>query len=600
MTSNPTSLISPSDILIDTSAFLGKGACGVVYKCKYANETAVVKRLNLQRESKENERAFRKEAETLARINHPRIVTFYGLAVDEGRYSIVLEYMPLGSLYNHYTASNKTKTSLSVPSRLSLAMDVAVGMEYLHANHILHRDLKSLNVLLSRDEAGFHAKITDFGLALVNAVTSTQVLNTRNEALSGENGGGEGAIAVEETRTTQGTLLWMAVELHSLRVMFKKPCDVFSFGVVMTELASFTGPYGISILDDRYDALLDLLIRKRQIPDLSFLSTAQPPPFPVRKVPEGTPDYNMPKVVPFSKHARPLPPPVVDLVVRCLDVKPAARPTFKDIVECLRGLDGAAGVVTEAEKAAEKERRRKQRDELKGNKLETVESGVGAGLVVEKSMPLNVMAAVASPGTALQPSPTNPSGNSVTGLQSLPYHHDPQQQPASHQITMMMPTPNLVPVPSSSPANDRQFHPPPPPSPTKPIQQPTSIAIRYFSCSKLHPNEDPSLVAARRRNLMIAVIAAAVLICGCVAAGVAVGMAFKDRGGSNRNNGDGKTRPVVTTSEFPTEFPFPTRPPDVPLPTTTTVPGGRLPGVFMVRHVASGRCLVDRGILAGR
>ncbi|KAI8853444.1 kinase-like domain-containing protein [Chytridium lagenaria] len=303
-------VIPSEDIKVDTSACLGSGAAGVVYKARYGNQLVVVKRLNLNRESPETERAFKKEAETLAILNHPRIVRFLGIVMENDRFSIVLEFMPLGSLYQHYTNPKNTPASLS--DRLSLTLDIATGMQYLHACQppVLHRDMKSLNVLLLRDPTSgkLHAKITDFGLALVRMHTTSTLLSNPSVKTGG---------SVEMTRSGMGTLMWMAPELHVLQATYKKHCDVFSFGVVMTELVSWIGPYGISIMDDRYDAVIHMLSVEKRLPDLSFLSS------------------------PSKSSSIVVPNPLLQIIIACLDINPKKRPDFTTIVAVVtKVIDG--------------------------------------------------------------------------------------------------------------------------------------------------------------------------------------------------------------------------------------------------------------------
>ncbi|KAI8852744.1 kinase-like domain-containing protein [Chytridium lagenaria] len=211
----------PSDAVSVSSQSIGSGATGIVFKAKYANETVVVKRLKVQSLSGAARENFEKEALTLSKLNHPRIVRFLGVVVDKNVLSIVLEYLPLGSMFSFYTSEAK----LPYSNRLSLAIDITSGMEFLHNQNppILHRDLKSLNILMSINGAEeLHAKITDFGLATVQSST------------------------------------------------YRKPCDVYSFGVVLSELFSWVGPFGIPIPELRFDVLHHMLVVKKEIPDVEL------------------------------------------------------------------------------------------------------------------------------------------------------------------------------------------------------------------------------------------------------------------------------------------------------------------------------------------
>ncbi|KAJ3212394.1 hypothetical protein HDU67_003854 [Dinochytrium kinnereticum] len=281
--------VIPSDAIdIDTSQSLGSGAVGVVYKAKqvYANETVVVKRLRMQSISASAVEEFKREAATLSSLNHPRIVRLLGVVVDNNQYSIVLEYLPLGSLYNFYNDTPK----LPYPNRLSLATDVATGMAFLHKCEppVMHRDLKSLNLLLYVDAGGeLHCKISDFGIALVREATLTTT-----SALS---------VGTGEESGQKGTLIWMAPELHNLRAVFRPHCDVYSYGVVLSELFSWVGPFGIPTAELRYEVLHRMLTIEKQVPEVEL-----------------DPD---------------VPSTVLRLVERCLNMDMTMRPSFQAIVK---------------------------------------------------------------------------------------------------------------------------------------------------------------------------------------------------------------------------------------------------------------------------
>ncbi|KAJ3094788.1 Leucine-rich repeat serine/threonine-protein kinase 2, partial [Phlyctochytrium planicorne] len=132
-----TAVIPSSQITIDSSECLGSGAVGAVYKARYANETVVVKKLKLTSLSQRAREEFKQEAWTLSKLNHPRIVRFLGVILDD-QYCIVLEYLRHGSLYSFYTAHEKIPFS----NRMSLAVDIASGMDFLHRLNppVLHRD----------------------------------------------------------------------------------------------------------------------------------------------------------------------------------------------------------------------------------------------------------------------------------------------------------------------------------------------------------------------------------------------------------------------------------------------------------------------------
>ena len=128
-----------------------------------------------------------------------------------------MQYMPQGSLYHLL----KTDRVLLWKTRKVLAKDICSALLYLHKKNILHRDLKSLNILVSTQDNQLRAHLTDFGLSIVRKKTTST--DTEN-----------GPIA--------GTLLWMSPEL-----LQGSPCslqsDMYAFGMILWELASRTIPF---------------------------------------------------------------------------------------------------------------------------------------------------------------------------------------------------------------------------------------------------------------------------------------------------------------------------------------------------------------------
>lgn len=119
-----------------------------------------------------------------------------------------MELATRGSLYGVL----HSKAPLSLQLQYRLAWESARGLLHLHECKILHRDIKSANILVTED---WHAKLGDFGLAKVRTETKTT------------------------TKTTAATSLrWTAPEMFKLGAKFTEACDVFSFGVVLFEIAT--------------------------------------------------------------------------------------------------------------------------------------------------------------------------------------------------------------------------------------------------------------------------------------------------------------------------------------------------------------------------
>ncbi|PNY07319.1 dual-specificity kinase domain protein [Trifolium pratense] len=156
---------SYKDIEKATSNFttiIGHGAFGPVYKAIMpTGETVAVKVLGTN--SRQGEQEFLTEVLLLGRLHHKNIVGLVGYVAERGRHMLLYNYMSNGSLASHLYGDNHEP--LSWDSRLSIALDVARVLEYLHYGAdppIVHRDIKSFNILLDQF---MKAKVTDFGLS---------------------------------------------------------------------------------------------------------------------------------------------------------------------------------------------------------------------------------------------------------------------------------------------------------------------------------------------------------------------------------------------------------------------------------------------------
>jgi serine/threonine protein kinase len=159
---------------------------------------------------------FKNEVDIMSQLDNPNIVKFHGVYLNDLIFYIVMEYMPSGSL--DQVLQNQTIV-LDWKRRRQIAIDIAKGLSYLHEKNILHRDLKSLNILL--DEA-LVAKLCDFGLAIKESDLQT---NDNNKSMA-----------------RVGTLMWMAPEYLKDGVASKKS-DMYSFGVTLWELVSRRRPF---------------------------------------------------------------------------------------------------------------------------------------------------------------------------------------------------------------------------------------------------------------------------------------------------------------------------------------------------------------------
>lgn len=130
---------------------LGAGAFGVVYQGTYTApgaepEAVAVKRLNLQKLDAKLVKSFIDEAKVMAVLTrHPNVVRFVGQCSKPGNICIVTELCAGGNLEDYACSADDSRAALTPAQRRSLAVGIAEGMQWIHANRIVHKDLKPLN-----------------------------------------------------------------------------------------------------------------------------------------------------------------------------------------------------------------------------------------------------------------------------------------------------------------------------------------------------------------------------------------------------------------------------------------------------------------------
>ena len=148
---------------------VGSGGMADVYKakCHRLNRYVAIKILKPEYSSDKNfVTKFRGEAQSAAGLSHPNIVNVYDVGEDDGLYYIVMELVEGITLKKFIERKGK----LEIKEAVGIAIQIAQGMEAAHANHIIHRDIKPQNIIISRDGK---VKVTDFGIA--KAATSNTV-----------------------------------------------------------------------------------------------------------------------------------------------------------------------------------------------------------------------------------------------------------------------------------------------------------------------------------------------------------------------------------------------------------------------------------------
>jgi serine/threonine protein kinase len=164
----PGMTISDRYEIVDT---VGSGGMADVYKArdKRLNRNVAIKVLKPEySRDKSFVNKFRGEAQSAAGLSHPNIVNVYDVGDDDGLYYIVMELVEGITLKRFIERKGK----LDVKEAVGIAIQIAQGMEAAHDNHIIHRDIKPQNIIISRDGK---VKVTDFGIAKAtnsNTITS--------------------------------------------------------------------------------------------------------------------------------------------------------------------------------------------------------------------------------------------------------------------------------------------------------------------------------------------------------------------------------------------------------------------------------------------
>ncbi|KAG8057623.1 hypothetical protein GUJ93_ZPchr0002g24490 [Zizania palustris] len=190
---------------------VASGSYGDLYRGTYCSQDVAIKVLKPERINVDMQREFAQEVYIMRKVRHKNVVQFIGACTKPPNLCIITEFMSSGSVYDYL---HKHKGVFKLPALLGVAMDVSKGMSYLHQNNIIHRDLKTANLLMNENGT---VKVADFGVARVKVQSGVMTAET-------------------------GTYRWMAPEVIEHKPYDHK-ADVFSFGILMWELLTGKIPY---------------------------------------------------------------------------------------------------------------------------------------------------------------------------------------------------------------------------------------------------------------------------------------------------------------------------------------------------------------------
>jgi serine/threonine protein kinase len=280
----------------DQHNIIGCGGNGLVYKAELPNGPKLaIKKLN--GEMCLMEREFTAEVEALTVAQHDNLVPLWGYYIQGNSRLLIYSYMENGSLDDWLHNKDNGNSLLDWPTRLKIAQGASQGLSYIHnicKPHIVHRDIKSSNILLDRE---FRAYVADFGLARLIRPFDTHV-----------------------STELVGTLGYIPPEYGHAWVATLRG-DIYSFGVVLLEL--LTGKRPIEVLSKSKELVKWVREMTSQGKHTEVLDPA---------LRESGHEEQMLKVL--------------EVACKCINHNPCLRPTIQEVASCLDNPDASLQVET--------------------------------------------------------------------------------------------------------------------------------------------------------------------------------------------------------------------------------------------------------------
>ncbi|XP_076315911.1 serine/threonine-protein kinase PAK 3-like [Tachypleus tridentatus] len=202
---------------------IGHGASGTIYTAidKVTGLKVAVKQINLNQQVKKE--LLIRELSVLQETKHPNIVKYFDSYLVGDELWVIMEYMEGGCLTDIVNKTCLCENEISV-----VCKEVLKGIEFLHTNNVIHRDIKSSNILLGKD---YSIKLADFGL-------SAKISRKQNKRTS-----------------VVGTRQWMAPEII-IGKMYGPEVDIWSLGITVIEMIDGQPPY----YDENSDMIYNLIL----------------------------------------------------------------------------------------------------------------------------------------------------------------------------------------------------------------------------------------------------------------------------------------------------------------------------------------------------
>ncbi|EKE39168.1 tyrosine kinase, putative [Entamoeba nuttalli P19] len=212
-----TTKLDIDEIIFDNK--IGEGTSGIVFKGRFREHIVAIKDMKDRSYNIKIKEEFEKEVSMLDKFRSDYIIYFYGSVLFKNKRYLITEYAEHGSIRTLFSLKKET---IPIKLRIKFMIDAANGIQYLHVNGILHRDIKPDNILVLflSEDVQINCKLTDFG--------SSRNINTLMTNMTFTKG--------------IGTPVYMAPELLT-KEYYKKEADIYSFAITMYECFKWGDAY---------------------------------------------------------------------------------------------------------------------------------------------------------------------------------------------------------------------------------------------------------------------------------------------------------------------------------------------------------------------